>query len=384
MEKDWRFDPLEDRARLAAQHLKNRSNLFQKITNWAPSRLKESALGIAKGWTGIQRFLRGNRLNRILGVWNFNVQTGPLGDCLAFQEVLNVLRVEYGADKVDLCFVDDPTHPNASNRVYARSLMWKKTMTETAFLNPSLGSIFHYDSEDEFKRFLRKSYHDYRVVWPSVARGQVAYDLRVVDDFFKRNGYIPCLSCRPETINWALNLVEEKVSPSLPIVFVFRNNTRQPERNTDLGRWGPFFEYFSKDDRYKFITVCYREEVTEELRQFENVLISKDYGADFERDCGLIQAAHACIGSTVGMLTVPVFSGIPALTFGLYYTLPDFCALEDGKQWSFLTPFQKQFWGRPTSEEIIKEFSALMKKLDQSGWRNPSQRATVPLGEASF
>ena len=324
---------------------------------------------------------------KILGVWDFNRQTGTLGDAIIFQEILNVLRCLHGlaeddSRNIDICYVDDIRHPNAEDPRFRKTYEWKQTLKSTHRCNPYVSSVYEFATNADFDQFIAK-YQDEYLMWPG---GNVAYDRRIIHHFFEEHKFIPRLSCHPEVINWALDFTEKHVAPSLPIVVQIRKNTRDTERNTDIEILHDFLRSHQAADRYRFIIICHEDEIDERLEKLDNVIFAKRHNTNLEQDMALIQVAHACIFPTSGMYVFGIFSGVPCLQFAVKYisTAPFKGISEKHPSFNFNSDYQRMFIEKENLDLLKTEFESLMSDLAKAGWRNPEQQKSIAKAEASF
>lgn len=308
---------------------------------------------------------------RILGIWDFHSTAASIGDGIAFQAMLNVLRIEKKVDKIDLCYIDDQGHPYARRAIFQKNLLWKRNIAMTACVNPHMGSIFHFDSNDQFARFFvknRDSYHCHP--HPYVPFGSPS-NWRILTEFFERHRYLPALSCRPELINWALRFVDEHVRPAKIIVVHLRNNTRYSEKNSPIDAWRDFFLAQRARREVKFVVVGMKDEVIPEFRSFGNVLFSKDMNTSLEQDLALIQVSHAGLYHSSGMMAYTWFCGVPSVTVGVDPRHVHYGhALSIGGKYNFMNKFQTMIWEQPTASLLDREFAGLLEGLEKERWQN--------------
>jgi hypothetical protein len=334
---------------------------------------------------------RWNGEKRVLGIFHFQEHAAFLGDMMEFLAILNVLRVESGFDKVDLCYVDDPSNPNrpVSRDRLESSPEFKETMLALRALLPSTGAVYQFDSDPAFERFFRAHYRRY-VCWPRYGYfhswpSRVDYS-RLSDRglafpntyiplvrFFDARGTLPMLTCPPALLEWARNFVQQHVSPAVPVAVQIRINADSPRRNTDIDAWKEFFRRMEARSDIKFILLCRREEIVPELRSLRNIIYSKDHAADALHDLALIQVSHLSMFPDAGFATFPWFCGLPSIFFGKQkHEFAQRRMLdEDGKGLRFLSPFQRRQFGEYTADTLEAAFWSLWNDLAAAGWQNP-------------
>jgi len=328
-----------------------------------------------------------NVYKKILGVWDFNHESGSIGDAIVFQEILNVLRCMHGLAKgedqnIDICYIDDSEHPNTEKPSYAKTYEWKQMMKSTHRANPYVGSVYEFSTNADFDQFIAR-YKDEYLMWPGE---DIAYDRRIIHHFFKKHKFIPRLSCHPEIVNWALDFVENHAYPSLPIVVQIRKNIRQPERDTNIKALYDFLHSYQASNLYKFIVICHQDEIDEDLEKLDNVIFAKRYNTDLEKDLALIQTAYACIFPTSGVFSFATFTGVPYVQFDVKVmtNLPFKAISKKSPYFNFNAEYQRMFLEKENFHLLKTEFERLMKDLEKAGWQNPEQKKPVPKVQSTF
>ena len=378
-----------------------RTELFERIKR-GPAWVQEPLRAAWHLWRRIENalwslavfprmLLRLKSERRILGIYHFQEHAGFLGDMVEFLAVLNVLRVENGLAKVDLCYIDDPTNPNRpiSRDRLETSADFKPMMLELRTLLPSTGAVLQFDSDAGFEAFFRSHYHRYESwpqygylhSWPShVDYGDVSSRgfafpnvFAPLHRFFAANGWLPQLTCPPALLEWARSFIRQHVSPAVPVAAQIRFNPESPARNTDIEAWKAFFQAMEKRSEVKFIVVCRREEIVPELRSLTNVVYSKDHASSVLEDLALIQVSEFSMFPDAGFPAYPWFCGQPTLFFGkqLHEFPQRRLGDETGTRMPFLSPFQRRRFGPYTAATLEEEFWKLWNDLAAANWKNP-------------
>ena len=135
--------------------------------------------------------------------------------------------------------------------------------------------------------------------------------------------------------------------------------------------WLEFFDHCR--DRYpvKFVVVCSLSEVDDRLRQYQNVLIAKDFHTSIEQELALIHEAAIHMGSSSGMATMAEFNAKPYLIVNTDMD-PDRYkgTIREGSflRFFFASSFQRFSVGQETAEILIKEFARMWATVDVDGW----------------
>lgn len=317
---------------------------------------------------------------KVLGIVNFNDQLFGLGDAIIFQENLCVLKEESNVNKIDICIVDDKNHLRNKIPSYDWTTQWnhkKYMILQTNFLNPWIGNIFYFDNYEDFNHFRisnRKIYNHY----PN-RRDQFPSDYRPIRRYYENNKKIPLLSADTESLKWAERIIEQYVKPSKLIIIQIRNMGTAKIRNTDIDEWGKFIMSLDKRN-YKIICICLEDELIDSWREIEGLYFSKDLGADFLKDCALIQLSHLSLFPPSAMVGFALCSGSPYLLFAssaigywrkkssVKYQLNG--DLEDFGQYVFQTQFQKTVWEKESYEVIKRHFDEIVGDLDRISFPN--------------
>lgn len=309
---------------------------------------------------------------RILGIWDFNTQLSTVGDALAFQVMLNVLKIDHDAEKVDVCFIDDDRHPYARKEGFKKNLLWKRNIVATCEVNPFMGSLFLFDSNAQFSSFYHKFRHRYiPLPNPALPMPHVG-KWKLLTDFFERRKYLPPLTCKPPLIQWALDFVRRHAFPAKPIVVQLRRNPRASDRNSPVEAWDDFFRSFADRDDLKFLIIGMAREIIPEFRKYRNVLFTKDHNTTIEQDLALIQVAHVGLFQASGVAVFPWFTHVPSCMFGGDARYIRYIhAIGPEKKCNFLDVRQRLYWGTPTGDFLIQEFVKMLGDLDREGWSNP-------------
>ena len=340
-------------------------------------------------WLGpTWRFLlRGRKQleRRILLIWDSRAQPYSVGDLLVLHEVGLVLRLIYQVNKIDVCMVYDPQQPGTGPRHdEITSYNFHNHLTSlfpVVYLNPHLGSFMVFDSHDQLEKYISENIKIY-YPWPSEFKyRQLTYlyyeAFHLFLSFYEKNGYLPSLSCRPVTLDWAYSFLEDKVSPAIPIVVHLRMNAKLDlNRNARVDAWLEFFHYCEHKYPAKFVVVGTARETDNRLRQCSNVIIAKDYQTNVEQDLALIQASAIFMGNASGPSTIAIFSQRPYIIVGMALKgQPGIVDGTPGNGFVFANENQRLIWERETTQILIWEFEDIFNRIDRSEWE--SQRRTA-------
>ncbi|MDD5069486.1 MAG: hypothetical protein PHV17_02060 [Candidatus Omnitrophica bacterium] len=280
--------------------------------------------------------------------------------------------IKHQAIGIDVAYIDDQTHPNARRQPYKRPLHLKRNLSMIHEFNPWVKSHFHFDSNAQFNDFLSRVKSNY-IVWPILYdrfKYRGLYDRKAMIDFFKKEGYLPKLTCRQELINWAHDFCSDKLKNRKLIVIQIRNNpTRRTDKNANISAWIDFFKKRSQSPDFYFVIIGEEEEIIAKLRDQSNISFSKDFKTSFEQDVALMQIAFLVMASPSGPAEFSRYCGVPSLIFGVNPKYTE--DVKAGQDYPFASDILKIFWGKETLELIDREFDLLYEHLLEINWRNP-------------
>ena len=311
---------------------------------------------------------------RILAIWDFRTSPYSIGDMLYFNEVTMIQRLIHKVDKVDICLTFDSTNtsPSAVNIIRADDNYYHvSTLLPVVTTNPNLGSFYIFDSQERLEAFLMANVDRYHIFPPLKEYlnkfPSSASNFNFINKFYRKNGFIPYLSCQPNIIKWACTFINRNVEPYFPVVVHLRNQQLFTERNARLDCWLEFFKYCNGKFNVKFVLIGAMEETDDRFRQFPNVVVAKDFGTTVVQDLALIQTSLLFLGVSSGPNIMAIFSDTPYVIFNFTpYTESD---IPYGSKPAFATDLQKMAWEPENTDMLIREFSELYSKINLSEWK---------------
>lgn len=289
-------------------------------------------------------------------------------------ERTQILRLIHRVDKVDFCFVCDPQYPArkpGEQGVTPDNFHHHfPTLVSTVYLNPHVGSYFIFDSHEQLEDFIASNVERYHI-WPGfkeyVAK-HLAYrdNFDFIQDFYRENGFIPYLDCRPSTLEWAHTFYEKYVRPEFPVVVHLRRKvSMSPDRDALLDEWLEFFKACEGRFGVKFVLIGAAAEIDDRFRHLNNVVVAKDYRTTVEQDLVLVYSALIFLGVSSGPNTMAIFSQTPYIIFG-FKTANE--TVPYGGNFNFATDMQKLIWEPETADTLMEEFSNLFNRVDKLDW----------------
>jgi hypothetical protein len=316
-----------------------------------------------------------NPKKKILGYWDFNQRLGRLGDFLVFLQNLNVYRNKFNLDlnqkNIDICFIENDEHYNASQVRFSKPYEFKRNLKNLVVTNPHIDSILTFKSNKEFDRYYQQNKDRY-IRWPPTVASSVAFDCNQVEKFYDEKGFIPYLDM-PQGIKQKIyRFYEKHVNPALPVIINIRNNKgRSNHRNSDISEYFKFLKKYESNNKFKFIVICSKPEIPQELRSLSNVIISKDYFEGIEYDLGFIKTSYLSIFPGSGMSIMAWHGNVPFIGLGPYdYEEIHTSPLKE-REFRYHKKYQK-FYHEPhvTTELLVSSFEDILHNLEKNNVNN--------------
>jgi len=337
-----------------------------------------------------------NKGKRILGIWDFKALPWSIGDPLVFIENLSIMKIKNNAEAVDICVVYDRDYPvgNRGRSVFNKDLT--SITSENAqdymleFLPlfstcPYLGSVFQFNSREEFHRFLKTNISRYDV-FPSLDKHLAeAYNylgcpaiLSPMQEFYNRHGYIPYLRIGDRDKSWAQWLYMKYLPEGIvPVTLSLKQTSHCVECNADPHTWLAFIDRCKLDfPEVVFVVVGLREEIFPGLRERANVIIAKDFGTSVIEDLALIRSSLLYMATSSGVNIIAMFSDLPYLIFQMEVSNYLRHGLKPLDKFSFVLDTQKIFSTetKVTPEVLFSEFKQIYSKLDKAQWKSRTSK----------
>lgn len=311
-----------------------------------------------------------NKNKKILGYWDFNQRLAKTGDFIVFLEILSLLRTEFGLDQrqknIDICFIDDPTHHNAQFSPYIKSYKFKKDLKSLLVVNPFLDTTAIFKSNEEFEQFYKQNKKRY-IRWPPTVAGSIPSDCRIIEKYFAKFGTIPFLSIESDVLKIIYEFHKNEVYPARPVVLNIRNNpSHSTKRNSNIKEIKKFIQNYERNQNYKFIIICNKEEFPIEFQGLINVIFSKDYFSGIEFDIALIKTSYISIFPDSGMAIFAYFSDTPFIQYGEAASkkLDRHMTPLNDTTFNFFAKYQRRHYKKEEAQLLIKEFEDLSAQLE--------------------
>ena len=318
---------------------------------------------------------------KILGIWDFKSLPWSVGDPMVFMEYLSVLKIKYNAESVDVCIVYDKSKPlgkrtsingDAINSENSQDFILEYLPLFNT--SPFMGSLFQFNSRDEYYKFLKKyagSYHLVPSLWAHLTGQYNFYDngastFKVITRFYDKYKYIPFLSVPFKDLEWAKLFYFNKLPiNTVPVTLSLRQTSSDLARNANLKIWLKFIDKCALEvPEVLFCIVGLAEETFPEYRERANVIITKDYGTDLSKDIALIRKSAMYMCTLTGINIIALFSDLPYLFF--QSPSKHIYGLKENENYNFATKKQYLFSTSTlvTSELLFSEFIKIYTNLN--------------------
>lgn len=318
---------------------------------------------------------------RIMGIWDTGRLPVQLGGLLIFVEELQIQRSIYGADVIEICFTGDQAagldacndRNGESVRVIdAAQSQYPQLLTAVQHID-GVETCYACEKTESLRDYLKEKPVKYEL-WPVIDENSPSVhnygSTLYIQEFYKREGYIPYLNCKSEPLSWAFHFIQHNVLPHMPVVVHLKNNPREVGcSNANFEAWLAFFKTCQRKYNVRFVLIG-SEDIPDEIGDLPNVMISRDFGNNLSRDLALIQISSVFMGMSSGPCVVKVFSAKPYLI----YKNPDHHAEEmalelgDSNHFPFASAAQKFLRVFETDENLLLEFDRIYNTLLQQGW----------------
>ena len=327
--------------------------------------------------------IRPNKGKRILGIWNFASTPPSMGVFIEFEMRLLCMADIYGADRIDIAFIYDPSKPVVSSK-------YTSWVNDTNFhyhfaemypmvnINPKIGSTFLFDSHDKFERFVVQNQDDY-ILHPtffaylrgSDSRPNIPY----VREYYLKKGDTPRFKFKPGTIKWVRAFIKKHIGGRIMVAVSLRHNVAYtPNRDSNLKEWEEFFEYcLKKYPEAIFVILGRKNEVDGRIKNLPNMVYSQVENANIEQNLGLIELSLMYMATVFGPASLPILTNyIPFIITN--HKNPekqyDFAWFKEGDLFPWNNPeIQKLVWEPETAGILIREFESIYNNIDTEAWK---------------
>jgi len=271
-----------------------------------------------------------NPLNRIMVIYDTTRQPFAIGDFLVTQIAGLINCQKFHVEICDIAIIYNQSNPAVSDPVFFELigkdnvLLQITTMMSILTVNPCIGSVFLLNSKTQAEEFINKYNDSYKNIYPGFidyASGTYLNHLifnELIYTFYSKKNFIPKLKPTNALNHWAFDFMEEHIGELFPVTVNIRNNPHWGSlRNSKITEWKRFFEYCIDKFPVKFIVICSKNEISNELRRLPNVIFTKDHHAELDQELSLIANSKFHMGSNSGPAAMAYFGSKPYFIFGL-------------------------------------------------------------------
>jgi hypothetical protein len=312
--------------------------------------------------------------NRIMIVYDTTRQPFAIGDFLVTQIAGLINCQKFNVKLCDIAIIYDPNNPASSDSVFSgligkdNVLLQITTLMSILNMNSCIGSLFLFNSKIQAEEHINRYKDSYKNIYPGYidyAGGTYLNHLifnELIYSFYLKKNFIPKLEPSKALNLWANYFIEEHVGELFPVSVNIRNNFYWGNlRNSKITEWKRFFEYCIDKFPVKFIVLCSKNEISNELR-LPNVIFAKDYYTELDQELSLIANSRFHMGANSGPAAMAYFGSNPYFIFGLdinYNSHSDF--LYDGlikeigtKKFKFIfSSLGQSFTSEPESFDLL-------------------------------
>lgn len=321
----------------------------------------------------------------VLGVWDVRKAPVSSGGLVLLVEDLQAQVLVHGGYIAGICFIGGPSglslDADSGVDISLPVMRLDAVACEASSLLAALLSMegvndcYQAGSIVSVREFVSRQREI--CVWPPLddidADGRLDYPYGTtffIQRFYREYGSIPSLSMKPKPVCWALDFIQNHVSPTLPVVVHLKNNPRERGcSNARFREWAAFFKTCEHRYDAKFILVG-NEDIDDIVCKLSNVVVAREYGSSLPYDLALIQTAFIFMGMASGPCNMALFGD----TSYLIYKNPDHhaeqMALEFGAAdcLPFATQQQKFLRKFETAAGLMSEFAVLFSDANRDRW----------------
>lgn len=310
---------------------------------------------------------------RLLLIYDFESQPFSVGDILFLQAASLCVSEHTGLDRIDVALVFESSSPVICDPAFSHIkpedfLYHLSSVLPAAQFNAKLGSLLMFDSHSRLEKFVSDNVSEYRI-WPSI----VLYSSKqylfyhcindIFPNFCKHGERLPSLQPRPALKRWAQDFIARTQRHDRCVSIQLRRNPKNPLRNSDYASWKRFFGHARENYPVTFFVICSQIEIDLEFREYENVVLVKDYQTSLEQDLALIEGCEFHMGPSSGPGSIAIFNRKPYCMFGFDVDEARTDSLvHDGNRLRYVFSGVDQYWIRSVEnfDLICSEFNNLL------------------------
>jgi hypothetical protein len=334
--------------------------------------------------------------NRQLAIYDFGTQPISFGDFYVFLQASLTWSAHHGVADVDLCVVCDPSSirtPEFAGLKCTEGALRSRIfeLLPVAQMHPGVRSIHIVDHVERAYEMLLRPGAAYHSSWPPIdllRSGEYLWyvTIKFFDQVYHLRPIKPRLRARAPIAQWAREFLVAHAQCRTSVTVNLRMNpAHSAKRNMNADVWRAFFDHASRDGAVSFFLLGSATENFDCFRSCSNVVVTKDWLTDVERDLALIEYASIHMGSSSGPAMFPAFLEDKPTTIVNSDALPQLVHYRDALRWD--GQFLRFNFGNPNyrltavAETVDFLNQALASMLQLVGRHREGSAAGVVLGD---
>ena len=317
------------------------------------------------------------------GIYDFSYAPYALGDAITWQVNLCVKSIDAGKRGIAQYIVADPNRPSFPLQKYItvnNYIEYVNNLFPVFLCCPDTISISIIKDKVSFDLSLFKSMFHCDHMWPSLVNhffGKLDYYSHgLINDFFRRNGYIPRLK-PPRGYEASVDDFINKYCSGRFIVSVnvrqrkfyqdlkFLNSKIVLNRDSELSEWYSFFKIVGqKYPDVVFLIFGGYMEWERELYNYGNVMIPRAMGFNLAHELTFLHKSNLFMGTSSGFAAMATFSEVPYIITNYEHAaaknvdIPLYAI-----RYPFALDHQILSWERETKELLLDLFEPVYSSL---------------------
>jgi len=322
--------------------------------------------------------MKSDNIKQIMGLWDSNRSQICLGGLVLLSAMLKAKALLQNASIEGICFIGNDFDIDDDKVVKMTKADCEQSVLFSALLNfEGIESCYRARTQYVVEEFA----HD-NTEWsffPTICdlnsnvfhHGMYESTL-FLQQFFREHKFVPNFKMDTGPVKWAIDLIDECILPSLPVVVHLKNNLLQKNcSNARFDEWEGFFKMCIGAYDVKFIVIG-NEEIDRSIADLSNVLVTNRMRANLSQELALIEIAYAFIGMSSGPCNVAICSDIPYIIYKNPSHHAEAMILELGNNegFPFATPYQKFLRMFESGENLFSNFNHILDNYKREEWKS--------------
>jgi hypothetical protein len=338
-----------------------------------------------------RRVLGGAQRNAFLCLLDFSYQHYALGDLLTTVVEMGARATDAGCRTLDVAVYSHPGRPSSPLQPFVTPdnyVLYVDNVLPALTSAPMLGGIRIVRDAATANYALAKRLVSGAPFWPPLMshlrrRQKWPIDHHLINDFYRRRGYIPKLKAPLGHEGWARRFRAERLGGRVVVTVNVRQSglsrfPRSVYRDAPMHEW---LEFFRRAERTApeciFVVLGGYEEWEYPLQRRPNVLIPRAMGLNLAHELALLAVGDAFMGTSSGFATFATFTSVPYCIVNIEGYFAEHAGISAGDQrYVFGSENQLLTWGPETAESLLAALDRLL------GGAGAAKRARGPSGRA--